>query len=466
MTYPRRIKQGFMHLTPNGAFFLAKNSPKNPVWTWSLERVDALGRDTLLLCNGRNSVTEIIEQLCIEYSLEKKEITERVKNTLEFATWKKFIIMDEEPSMLCQSKVTGTKEFYVPMHMHIEVTDKCNFRCIHCYRDCGPQESHFIDCDKLERALTYLNDKGLRIVEITGGEPLMHPEIKRIISFCVKKFDIVALITNGYLLNQEFVDYFKEALQEKKLFVSVSLNSYDKIFNDKFTGKQGSWEQAGKALKLLGQVGALSRFSMNVVPDNMEHLEKTAEFAYTSGASLFTFSPIMPFGRGINIDWSMVPKEKYAEFDRTRNKIMKKYGRFIFSIPDEYMLTIKNGHCGAGQSSFALSPQGYLRPCVTCSEALFNFGNIFEDSVERVLNNKISMCLDQVEAPNSKSCSECKYENFCNRCWYRGVIASAQATNCKWLEGNPLKDLIKNKNELYTISHLSNLEKYHSLKEE
>lgn len=466
MIYPRRVKQGFMHLTPNGAFFLAKGTPKNPVWTWSLERVDTLGRDVLALCNGKNSIEDIIQEMNKHYNLEEKELTEKVENILEFAKWKKFVVMDAEPSLSCRSQITGTKEFYVPMHMHIEVTDKCNFECIHCYRDCGPKEEHFVDCDKLEKALSYLNDKGLRIVEITGGEPLMHPEIKRIISFCVKKFDIVALITNGYLLNEDFIDYFEEPLKEKKLFVSVSLNSFDHEFNDRFTGKKGSWEHARNALKLLGKVGALSRFSMNVIPDNMDHLEKTVEFAKQSGASIFTFSPIMPFGRGINIDWSTVPKEKYAEFDRVQNQIVKKYGRFIFTIPDEYMLTIKNGHCGAGQSSFALSPQGYLRPCVTCSETLFNFGNIFKDSVERVLNNKISMCLDTVEAPGSKTCSDCRYENFCNRCWYRGVIASAQVKKCKWLDDNPLKDLISSKSELYTISHLSNLDKYHSVKEE
>jgi len=462
--YPRRNTNSFMHLTPSGAFVLAKGTPSDPIWTWMLEKVDEFTADLLLLADGNSKLASIIGELRKKYNLSQDEAEQRAASVVEFAQWKSLLILEEEPYRLDHSKVTGSKEYYVPLHMHVEVTDACNFECIHCYRDSGPRSTEFLDWDRIQGKLEFLSSKGLRIVEITGGEPLLHPQIRRILDFCLNHFDIVALITNGYFLDQDFVDYYAEAFAARKLFVSVSCNSYDSEFHDSFTNVQGSWERATNALKMLGEVGALSRFAMNIIPDNMNHLEKTVEFAQNIGAFSFTFSPIMPFGRGVNIDWTKVSKEEYVEFEKTQNKIVKQYGRFVFTIPEELLVSVKNAHCGAGQNSFALSPKGYLRPCVSASEELFNFGSILDNPVERILSNKVTAVLDQISAPHSAKCSDCKYEHFCNRCWYRGVIASQQVDSCQWLKNSPLKDQLSKIDKLKSYSLLSNLDKYHSIK--
>jgi radical SAM protein with 4Fe4S-binding SPASM domain len=453
-----------MHLTPSGAFVLAKGTPKDPIWTWMLEKVDEFNADLLLISNGTRELADITDILQKKYRLSKDEVEHRVRSSLEFAQWKNLLILDNEPYRLGNYRVTGSKEYFVPMHMHVETTDMCNFECIHCYRESGPRSKEVIDCDKLEGALELLSSMGLRIVELTGGEPLLHPQIKKIIDFCLDKFNIVALITNGYFLDEEFIKYFADAFASRKMFVSVSCNSYDAEFHDKFTNVKGSWDRATKAIRMLGEVGALSRFAMNIVPDNMDHLEKTVEFAQSIGAFSFTFSPIMPFGRGVNIDWSKVSQEKFSQFEKIQNKIAKDYGRFVFTIPEELMVNVKNAHCGAGQSSFALSPKGFLRPCVSASEDLFNFGNIFDRPTEEILSNSITMVLDQITAPNSAACSDCKFEHFCNRCWYRGVIASQQVELCRWLQCTPLKEQIRDISALKNLSELSNLDKYHSIK--
>lgn len=462
--YPRRLVNSFMHLTPSGAFVLAKGTPTDPIWTWMLEKVDVFNADFLLLCDGTRNIDDITDVLSKKHNLPMVEVEQRVRDSLEFAQWKSLLIMDKEPYMLGNYRVTGSTEFFVPMHMHVEVTDMCNFQCVHCYRESGPRSCEVIDSGKLEDVLGKLCSMGLRIVELTGGEPLLHPQIKQIIEFCLDRFDVVALITNGYFLDEEFVKYFADAFASRKMFVSVSCNSYDAEFQDNFTKVKGSWDRATNAIRLLGEVGALSRFAMNIVPDNMDHLEKTVEFAQEIGAFSFTFSPIMPFGRGVDIDWSKVPQEKFTQFEKIQNKIVKDYGKFVFTIPEELMVNVKNAHCGAGQSSFALSPKGFLRPCVTASEDLFNFGNVFDNPVEKILNNSITAVLDQIAAPNSAACSDCRYEHFCNRCWYRGVIASQQVKTCKWLQCTPLKEQIRDTKTLQNISELSNLDKYHSIK--
>src|SRR5262245_31492421 len=67
----------------------------------------------------------------------------------------------------------------------LEVTAKCNLECIHCYADSGPQKN-LLGKMNIEDWVTILRDSaelGCRQVQFIGGEPTLHPELPRMISF-------------------------------------------------------------------------------------------------------------------------------------------------------------------------------------------------------------------------------------------------------------------------------------------
>lgn len=82
----------------------------------------------------------------------------------------------------------------------LHITDRCNAKCLHCAFGCGPEIEDFM---KLEEAKRYVADaKGLEfeIVCITGGEPMLYPNlVEKIISECAHlSFPEIWLFTNCF----------------------------------------------------------------------------------------------------------------------------------------------------------------------------------------------------------------------------------------------------------------------------
>lgn len=119
----------------------------------------------------------------------------------------------------------------IPLQVHIVPSNSCNQRCSFCaYRMKGylsnetfnPKES--LSWDKISSLLDDFKEMGVKAVQYTGGgEPLVHPNIKD--SFC-KTFDNgleLALVSNGYALNDGLCDILGDAT-----WVRISVDAYSK----------------------------------------------------------------------------------------------------------------------------------------------------------------------------------------------------------------------------------------------
>jgi uncharacterized radical SAM superfamily Fe-S cluster-containing enzyme len=96
----------------------------------------------------------------------------------------------------------------------IEITTKCNLRCPLCFADAG--EGEFLPIDKLEKMMDFFIDSEYgqgEILQISGGEPTLHPDIIEIIRIAKSKnFKYVMLNTNGIRIaeDEEFVGQLQQ----------------------------------------------------------------------------------------------------------------------------------------------------------------------------------------------------------------------------------------------------------------
>ena len=91
----------------------------------------------------------------------------------------------------------------LPAVCDVSITDACNAACDFCgfARDKrAGQKHHWVDRRALARGLPLLRQRGVKYLGIQGGEPLLHPEVVRIIADAVQVGMQVALVTNGWLL--------------------------------------------------------------------------------------------------------------------------------------------------------------------------------------------------------------------------------------------------------------------------
>ncbi len=88
-----------------------------------------------------------------------------------------------------------------PILVHIIPMRRCNLDCGYCNE--YDSVSKPVPIDEMRRRLDTLADMGTSIITISGGEPLMHPELEEVIRHIRKRGMIAGMITNGFLLSKE-----------------------------------------------------------------------------------------------------------------------------------------------------------------------------------------------------------------------------------------------------------------------
>ncbi len=96
-----------------------------------------------------------------------------------------------------------------PIDVHLIPMRRCNLSCAYCneYDDFSKPVALAV----LEQRIAHLSDLGTTIITISGGEPLLHPELDDVIC-CIRQRGIIAgLITNGYLLTPDRIGRLNRA---------------------------------------------------------------------------------------------------------------------------------------------------------------------------------------------------------------------------------------------------------------
>src|SRR5579859_3804563 len=96
-----------------------------------------------------------------------------------------------------------------PVLVHIIPMRRCNLDCGYCneYDDVSKP----VPLEEMKRRLDTLADMGTSVITISGGEPLMHPDLDEIIGHIRKRGMIAGLITNGFFLNRERIERLNDA---------------------------------------------------------------------------------------------------------------------------------------------------------------------------------------------------------------------------------------------------------------
>lgn len=96
-----------------------------------------------------------------------------------------------------------------PIMAHIIPIRRCNLSCTYCneYDDFSKP----ISIDLMEHRIDLLGALKTGVITLSGGEPLLHPELDRIISRIRKNKALAGLITNGYLLMPDRIKQLNDA---------------------------------------------------------------------------------------------------------------------------------------------------------------------------------------------------------------------------------------------------------------
>lgn len=146
---------------------------------------------------------------------------------------------------------------YLPLSLHWELLDKCNFSCPFCYI-VGHSFNKIVRFYEIRNHLSDLIHEGLLFCTLTGGEVTIHPDFKSIYVFLKENGVIVEVFTNGYAIDDEIIELFRSHPPSS---VEVSLYSLD---NSRLCNSYGVKDSLG-ASKVLDNVLRLKRAGTQVV---------------------------------------------------------------------------------------------------------------------------------------------------------------------------------------------------------
>jgi antilisterial bacteriocin subtilosin biosynthesis protein AlbA len=414
-SYPQLTPGHEIHLTPRGGTFFADGAPKNVV--------PAIA-EFLNSCDGRHRLKEAIPDT-FEGDWEDFKLLGFVMNAIR-AGW---LELQETPSERT-TRVTGSRTAFYPPHLTIELTEGCNLRCDYCYRNSDASKLNHMPTDELLSVIDKLWAAGLRTVELTGGEPTVHRDFRKILAFCADKFAMVGVLTNGTRLDDQLAQQFADL--RDKLVYSVSLDASTPELHDARRGVRGAWERTTRNIARLAALGVGIRVSMVVDERNFDDLENTLLLAKSLGALAFSYSPLLPLGRGkdvFNTNWKM----KGADVFRKESYLAERYKGFLGVLSEDAVCEVEGEEgCGAGYRTFAMDPWGNIRPCATFGADELVFGNLRTQTLDEVFGQPAVFAMKQLRAPSPEFCFGCPHADFCRYCFLRGLHASEDVPDCLW----------------------------------
>lgn len=254
-----------------------------------------------------------------------------------------------------------------------EITARCNNNCSHCYINVSANDSA---ARKKELSLSQIEGISKEAVSLgalwcllTGGEPLLRKDFPDIYLSLIKQGLLVSVFTNATLVNKGIVRLFKEYPPRD---IEVTVYGVTKETYESVTRRRGSFQAFIKGINLLLDNKIKVRFKAMALRSNLKELPKIAKFCRKKTKDYFRFDPFLNLRFDGNlsrnqeiISQRLSPEEIVAveKADCKRFSLLKKICEKF--VAPEFDL---NKHryifcCGAGNSSFSVSPEGYFKLC-------------------------------------------------------------------------------------------------------
>lgn len=316
------------------------------------------------------------------------------------------------------------------------ITGRCNMRCRHCFLsapDYTGDDAPLIDCI---RVLDQLQECGISAVGITGGEPLVHKDLYRIVEEISKRGMILeSIYTNCLLVNDELLDKL-ESLHQRPAF-NISFDGVG--CHDWLRGIDGMEQITIDAIKLLKKRDYFVGAAMSLHRNNVSSIRETVKLLGELGCDHLKASGMIYTGNWLNEkDCYITDAELYdclleyiPQYFEDGMPVSMQIGLLLeydklsgtARIPavhgtgDES--TANKPACGVVKRSLYIGADGKVLPCMSFAgnPIDIDFDSVYDKPLYEIINDSHyatlanATCAQCVE--HNKECMECKYKWLC-----------------------------------------------------
>lgn len=369
--------------------------------------------DILSLCDGTKTVERLLTILISQYNAENDSRIESFRKAiLDFLEYQiKNHVLVENEHITKSTNIFGVRGKFYPSGLSVEITNRCNFLCPHCYKNAF-SKGHDID----DNIIQYIKDEfggKVKQLQLTGGEPFLN---KKIVNYIMELSDLfeIRIPTNGSLLY-----LYDDEIIKKLHHVQFSLYGSSPDEYKKFTGSGEAYYAVIKSIEKVNKCGVDNIMSLVLNKENLNRMEDYIKAAINMGAKRIKFGVPTIAGRACdNLAqdklFLLTDEELRVAYRKSRELKRKYYEKISVGIwshrSQEPKKPLISGEkydnmlpCGAGYMSYVISQNGRLRPCELLSEDYFDLGS-YKKLSEYIDGNFFTQYDDMIDKLQSHMC--------------------------------------------------------------
>ncbi len=313
-----------------------------------------------------------------------------------------------------------------------ELTRGCNLACVHCRAsaEAGPYPGE-LSTDACKRVMDEVSTLAKPVIILTGGEPLLRPDLFTLARYGNEKGFRIVMATNGTLITPKIADEIKASGIQR---ISVSLDGPDAETHDAFRKVEGAFEGSLRGIEIVKARGIPFQINTTITRANLHLIEAILGLAVRLGAVSLHIFLLVPTGRGKELrdqeispsdyertlEWFYEQREKVPlqlkatcapHYYRILRQRAKKEGQKV--TPQRYGLDAVTRGCLGGISFCFISHLGQVQPCGYLE---LDCGNVKEKSFQEIWTvSEVFRNLRDMDAYRGK-CGRCEFRRVCGGC--------------------------------------------------
>jgi len=316
----------------------------------------------------------------------------------------------------------------IPWAVHLDVTYRCNERCVHCYLDHDDRGE--MTTSEIKRVLDQLAEAGTFFLTFSGGEVFMRQDFLELVAYARRLLFNVKVKTNGVMIRRAQASQLRQLGVEQ---LQISVYSHRAEIHDAITKLPGSLKKTVEAVRFLKSQG------LKVVVANVLMTLNSTDQAGVHALA-------RELGVGYTLDPTITPKIdgdtsildlRIATSDL--NAVL--HNQELVGNVDEYCAApptvseddMEGYSCSAGHTSVYISPYGDVFPCV---QFPLPSGNVRRQKFLDIWHNSPALAeVRSIHARDLPVCSTCSHMASCTRCpglaYMEGNMRGPSVADCE-----------------------------------
>ncbi|HVM76321.1 MAG TPA: radical SAM protein [Candidatus Saccharimonadales bacterium] len=331
----------------------------------------------------------------------------------------------------------------VPLAVHLDVTYRCNERCVHCYLD---HDDHGeMDTAEIKSVLDQLAEAGVFFLTLSGGEVFLRRDFFEIVEHARRLLFNVKIKTNAVMIGTAEAQRLRALNVDT---VQISLYSHRAEVHDAITKLPHSFERTVKAVEFLRDQGLRVTIANVLMTANLVDQYGVQKLAAELGVHYTVDPTITPMMDGdMSVLALRIPGEELAEVFRNP-ALVPNQDEFCAPPPPPSDEDLEGYSCSAGHSFCYISPYGDVFPCV---QFPLPTGNMRRQTFLDIWNHSPQMNeVRSIQARDLTTCSSCSHVASCSRCpglaYMEGNMRGPSTADCEksfYRTGMPTANMLR-----------------------